>query len=386
MEKKEFYQFLLTRYAEGSATEEEINELFDELGKRQHDAAWTDIIDQVIHHSAKEGQYDEAYWHPVIRQILATKPVPAPVRKMKVKKWLVAASLLIMASVTLYLLYPTREKQPQTSTTSQDTPQVVPGRQGAILTLADASEVLLDTVKNGAVFKLEGGGTASVIDGHLVYNTQGAEISYNTVSTPKGRLYQVILPDGTDVWLNSGSSIRYPTSFAGEYRVVKITGEAYFEVKKNTQMPFRVELENGMHIQVVGTRFNVNAYNDEPSIKTTLLEGAVNIHKNGQTQRLVPGQQAEVSGDDKISVTEANVGQVIAWKDGLFDFNNRDLKSVLREIGRWYDLDIVYGSEPASGQIAGKMQRNLALTQVMETLKDLDISYRIEGRKLIISK
>lgn len=386
MEKKEFYQFLLARYAEGSATEEEINELFDELGKRQHDAAWTDIIDQLIRHSARNGQYDEAYWHPVIRQILATKPVPAPVRKMKVKKWLVAASLLIMASVTLYLLYPTGKQQPETSTASQDTPHVVPGRQGAILTLADNSQVLLDTVKNGAVLNLEGGGTASVVNGHLVYNTKGSETTYNTVSTPKGRLYQVILPDGTDVWLNSGSSIRYPTAFAGQYRVVRISGEAYFEVTKNTQMPFRVELDNSTSIQVVGTRFNVNAYNDEPSIKTTLLEGAVNIHKNEQTQRLVPGQQAEVSGDDKISVAEANVGQVIAWKDGLFDFNNRDLKSVLREIGRWYDLDIVYESEPSSGQIVGKMQRSLALAQVMETLKDLDINYRVEGRKLIISK
>lgn len=384
MENKEFYQFLLARYADGSATEDELNELFNELNKREHEAEWAEIIDQVISLSANNEPYDERYWDPVIQQILSTKQVETPVRRLNTKRWWVAASVIILASVALYLLYPLGKQSNKPETSSRDMLNIVPGKQGAILTLADNSQVLLDTLKNGTVLTMEGGGNARVVNGNLVYGSNGSDVTYNTVTTPNGRQYRIELPDGTLIWLNAGSSVRYPTAFTGAYRVVRITGEAYLEVAKNPKMPFRVDLNNNISLQVLGTSFNVNAYDDEPFVKTTLLEGSVRVDNNGQAQKLVPGQQAAVN--EKINVTKVDVQQVIAWKNGLFDFNNKDVKSALREIARWYDLSIVYESEPASGEIVGKMQRNLALSQVMETLSDLDIHYRIEGRKLIVSK
>lgn len=386
MKEKEFFRFLLERYVNGTASEEEVKELFDELEKRKDDVAWEDMIAQMISETPKDPHYDESFWQPSIQKILATASEQIPVRKMNRMKWLVAASVAVIAIATVYLLLPSGNQQHQTTTASTKAKDIEPGHQGAILTLADHSQVLLDTIKNGSVLALQGGSSARVVDGSLVYDTKGSEITYNTISTPKGRQYRVTLPDGTIVWLNSGSSVHYPTVFKGNERIVDITGEAYLEVTRNAKMPFKVNLENKTSIQVLGTSFNVNAYTDEPFIRTTLVEGSISVNNNKQHQKLIPGQQAQINGEDEIKVTEANISQVIAWKEGLFDFNNRDVKSVLREIARWYDLELVYESEPTVNDIVGKMQRNLALSQVMLTLSDLDIHYRIEGRKLIVSK
>lgn len=383
MEGKEFYQFLLERYAEGIASEEEMNELFNELERRRDDAEWEDLIDQIILNTKMDERYDETYWHPAIQGILAARNAEAPVRKMAWKRWMAAAAILLMfgAAATFYFL--NKEVSPSVV---QKTEEITPGRQGAILTLADNSQVLLDTIKNGVVVALQGGTKATVVNGNLIYDSKGAKVVYNTITTPNGRQYQVTLPDGTNVWLNSGSSIRYPTAFLGAERSVVITGEAYLEVTKNAKMPFRVNLDNKSQIQVLGTSFNVNAYHDEPTVKTTLLEGSVNLKADGKTQILKPGQEAQVTQKKGINVVNANVSQVVAWKNGLFDFTGKDVRSVLREIARWYDLDLVYESEPANREIVGKMQMRLTLSFVMETLKDLDINYRIQGRKLIISK
>jgi len=387
MEGKEFYQFLLERYVEGIASEEEIKELFAELERRRDDTEWEDFIGQIILNTKMDERYDETYWHPAIQGILAARNAEAPVRKMTWKRWMAAAAILLVfgTAVTFYFLSPKVHKEVSPSVV-HTTKEITPGRQGAILTLADNSQVLLDTVKNGVVVALQGGTKARVVNGNLIYDSKGAKVVYNTITTPNGRQYQLTLPDGTNVWLNSGSSIRYPTAFLGAERSVIITGEAYLEVTKNAKMPFRVNLDNKTEIQVLGTRFNVNAYHDESAIKTTLLEGSVNVKANGMTKILMPGQQAQISGKEMLHVVNANVSQVVAWKNGLFDFTGKDVKSVLREIARWYDLDLVYESEPANREIVGKMQMSLSLSLVMETLKDLDINYTIQGRKLIISK
>ncbi|MBO9632379.1 MAG: FecR domain-containing protein [Chitinophagaceae bacterium] len=382
MEEKEFYQFLLERYANGTASDEEVKELFAELEKRKDDHEWEEMISQYILSTAKDEQYNETHWHPMIQGIISTHKV----RKMNWKRWLAAASVIVMASAAIYLFYPTGKQENNTTSASNEVKDIAPGKQGAILTMADHSQVLLDTVRDGAVLALEGGARASVINGRIVYDAKGSDMVYNTISTPKGRQYRVTIPDGTNIWLNSGSSVRYPTAFTGNERVVAITGEAYLEVAKDAKRPFRVTLQNNHSIQVLGTSFNVNAYEDEPFTRATLLEGAVNVQSGGQWQKLLPGQQAQMSMNEKIKVVDVSPDQVIAWKNGLFDFTGKDLPSVLREIARWYDLDVVYESEPGTTGIVGKMQRSLALSQVMETLKDLDIHYRIEGRKLIISK
>jgi hypothetical protein len=298
------------------------------------------------------------------------------------KWWWAAAAVLILGTGLYFWPFSGTKKE---KLVEKENIHITPGRSGAILTLADGSQMSLDSVRDGIV-ALEGGATAKIVDGKLVYNESTDQISYNTMSTPKGRIFQITLPDGSNVWLNSASSIRYPTAFKGNNRKVEIKGEAYLEIARNPKMPFYVVLENNAAIQVLGTSFNVNAYADEENIKTTLIEGAIEVKSpQGTVKRLLPGEQAQLMGSD-IRVVDANIEQVIAWKYGVFDFTGKELKTVLREVARWYDLEVVYEVEPAAGEIVGKMQMNLALPQVMNILKGLDINYRIDGRRLIITK
>lgn len=300
-----------------------------------------------------------------------------------IRKWRWAAAAVVIIAATLYF-WPFKEVD-KNKIAGKEHVDVTPGRTGAILTLANGSQVSLDSIQNGVV-TLEGGSIAKIVDGKLIYSENTDQVTYNTMSTPKGRIFQIILPDGSNVWLNSASSIRYPTAFKGDQRKVEIKGEAYLEIARNPRMPFYVVLENNAEVQVLGTSFNVNAYTNEENIKTTLVDGAIEVKSPaGVVRRLVPGEQAQLDGNN-INIVTANVDQVIAWKNGVFDFTGKEVKAALREIARWYDLEVVYEVEPAAGEIVGKMQMNLALSQVMNILKGLDINYRIDGRRLIITK
>jgi len=191
------------------------------------------------------------------------------------------------------------------------------------------------------------------------------------------------LPDGTQVWLDAASSITYPTVFSGKDRKVSITGQAYFEVVKDKSKPFHVSVNN-MDVEVLGTHFNINAYSDEASINTTLLEGSVKINAgNANTIVLRSGQQAQVGNQLKV-VENANPEQVMAWKNGLFNFEGADIKTVLRQLGRWYDVEIVYKGEIPYRKFGGEVSRQLTLAQVLRLLQKVGISYTIEGKKLIV--
>lgn len=317
--------------------------------------------------------------------VFAAPAIPVkPSGKLIIRKWWWAAAAAVILAAGLYL-WPLTTETGKGKIVETEAVDITPGRSGAILTLADGTQLSLDSVRNGMV-ALEGGATAKIVDGRLVYNESTDQITYNTMSTPKGRIFQITLPDGSNVWLNSASSIRYPTVFKGDQRKVEIKGEAYLEIAKDPRKPFYVVLENNAAVQVLGTSFNVNAYTNEENIKTTLIEGVIEVKSpQGILKRLIPGEQAQLDGNN-ITVVNANVDQVIAWKNGVFDFTGKELKAALREVARWYDLDVVYEVEPAAGEIVGKMQMNLALPQVMNILKGLDINYRIDGRRLIITK
>ena len=196
-------------------------------------------------------------------------------------------------------------------------------------------------------------------------------------------MYPVKLSDGSAVWLNSSSSIRFPVAFNEQERRVEITGEAYFEVAHDDRKPFRVSV-NGVEVQVVGTVFNINSYNDEATMKTTLLTGSVKLTKGNQQVMIKPGEQAEV-GDKTIKVnTGVNVNKEVAWKNGLFYFKNENLKAIMRQIARWYDVDVVYEGKISNDEISGKIYRNTNLSEVLKLLNVLDVNYKIEGKKLII--
>lgn len=330
------------------------------------------------------------------------------------KTWLrYAAMLLIVLGAGTYFLLLNKKKDPSITTVNelQRSSDIAPGHDGAILTLADGTTVDLDTLHNGVIAR-QNGAQVVLKDGSVAYNADGRsnnQITYNTISTPKGRQFRIVLPDGSGVWLNAASSIKYPTVFTGEERLVEIDGEAYFEVKKvklpsGRRMPFKVIIPPrpggpGGAVEVLGTSFNINAYDDESAIKTTLLEGSVkmvngqwsmvNNHSKAKQNSVIlkPGQQAELRSHSPLTIHHSpDIDQVMAWKNGLFNFNGYNLKAVMRELGRWYDLDIVYESEPEPVEMMGEIQRNLTLSQVMKILQRIHINYRVEGRKLIIMK
>jgi ferric-dicitrate binding protein FerR (iron transport regulator) len=227
-------------------------------------------------------------------------------------------------------------------------------------------------------------------DGQIVYDDENMSknaLLYNAITTPKGRQYQLTLADGSKVWLNAASSIRYPTAFPGNERVVEITGEAYFEITPDRIKPFRVFVK-GMEVQVLGTHFNINSYDDEATIKTTLLEGSVKVKMNNNTRLLLPGQQAQISsnaGDGDIKVVkDIDLAVVMAWKNGYFSFDKTDLGAVMRQISRWYIVDIIYTGKIPDRKFGGEISRNNNLSEVLKILEESKVKFRIEGAKIFV--
>jgi transmembrane sensor len=245
-------------------------------------------------------------------------------------------------------------------------------------------------------------GVAVVLEnGRLAYNSKGAdslETQYNTMTTPNGRQFVVVLSDGTKVWLNSASSLRYPTVFTGNERKVQITGEAYFEVAKDAGKPFRVAVNGKAEIEVLGTHFNIKGYGNEEIIKTTLLEGAVKISMSANAASpnskqnavvLKPGQQAQlnqsIGQQQNIKVSDdVDVSSVMAWKDGLFNFEGMHLKEVMKQLERWYDIEVVYEGAVSDIEFYGELSRNNSLDKILEAFKDAELKFRLEGRKLVV--
>jgi len=281
-------------------------------------------------------------------------------------------------------------------TASATTPkEITPGTNKAVLTLGDGSVVMLDNAGKGV---LTHQGHTKVIktgDGQLAYenNTQAQEITvtYNVLSTPKGGQYELTLPDSTKVWLNNASSLRYPTNFTGKTRDVQLTGEGYFEVSKNPNMPFRVKVHNpelgeDMNVEVLGTHFDISSYKDDKDIKTTLVEGSVKVTRGNQNTLLSPGDQLQYSADTQPKVYhDVNTSQITSWKDGYFYFERADIQTVMKVLSRWYDIEVEYKGHIPNQQFGGKIQRNLQLSQVLKILKNQDVNYTIEGRKIIVT-
>jgi transmembrane sensor len=317
------------------------------------------------------------------------------------RKWqMAAAAAIILMLVGAYFLVPSKSAEQQLAKTQPSKPQlkndIVPGGNKAILTLANGAAIALDSAANGTISqqgnievkKLNSGLLAYTINGKQI--TENDEAFYNMISTPRGGQYQVTLADGTQVWLNAASSIRFPVAFKGKERKVEITGEVYFEVAKNKAMPFKVS--TGLsEIEVLGTHFNVNAYEDEASMKTTLLEGSVKISALNQSKYLQPGQQAQIKNLPAGSVgritvlNNADIEETMAWKNGRFQFQSADLKSILRQISRWYDVDIVYKGN-VNLHFTGQLPRNDNASKVFEKLTLTgEVHFKIDGKKIIVS-
>ena len=321
-----------------------------------------------------------------------------------------AASVIVLLSLAFGgYIYLNRKNINGPGNTVQQTIQdnILPGGNRAVLILADGSRIILDSAADG---KLSQQGKTQIIkldDGQLAYNAAAgtSEVLYNTISTPRGGQYQVVLPDGSKVWLNSASSLRFPTAFTGAEREVALTGEAYFEVEENPAKPFIVSSlpsaagGRGVEIKVLGTHFNVNSYDDESSIKVSLLKGSVqvaNLNKENATNPAVkevdtkilrPGEQAELSDANPLRVNDkVDMDEVLAWKNGLFRFSNADIETVMKQVERWYDVDVVYEGEKPDGHYRGKVPRDVKASEMLKIIEASGVQYRIENKKIIIMK
>lgn len=309
-----------------------------------------------------------------------TSDAPRPIRGLQWVKY--AAAILLLSAGAWFYQWKQQDREIGTKnpvTSQQNDP--APGTNGAILTLADGTQVVLDSLGNRVIAN-EQGTQVRLEDGQLMYDpskVNSGEITFNTMTTPKGKQFQLTLSDGTQVWLNAASSLRYPTLFSGKERQVYVDGEAYFEVAKNAKVPFRVTVTNKLNIEVLGTHFNVQAYTNENSIQTTLLEGSVKV--NGSV--LKPGQQAQV--DEKLHIVDnVNTEKVMAWKNGFFNFEGMGVEELMRQISRWYNVEVIYENGIPDKRFVGEVSRNMRLSSLLKILEEVGVRFRVEGRNLIV--
>lgn len=327
-----------------------------------------------------------------LAQTLADKPTLTRKRRYFLP---VAASLLLvfLGGVLFFML--SRDKNSaevaQRLTDKAPVQENVPGGNKALLTLADGSTIVLDTAANGTlgiqgvseVIKLESGQLAYRVNGRVL--TEESKDFYNTITTPRGGQYQVTLSDGTKVWLNAASSIRFPVIFTGKSRKVEVTGETYFEVAPDVTRPFFVKADQS-EVEVIGTHFNINAYKDEDDLKVTLLEGKVRVRAQSSVS-LYPGQQARLSRSSQFTINNnPDLEEVMAWKNGRFQFRSTGLRAILRQISRWYDVDVEYRGN-VDLHFTGQLNRNQDVSKVFEHLELTgEVHFRTEGRKIIVTR
>ena len=304
----------------------------------------------------------------------------------------VAAAVLIVA-VAAWYVFSLRHKDNKVTPVAPLThvDDVPPGDNRAVLTLAGGRRIDLDSAAGGLLAS-QGNGNVIKQNGELKY-TEGKRAStgneplvvFNTLSTPRGGQYRLVLADGTKVWLDAASSITYPIAFNGANRQVSVTGQAYFEVAHNTQKPFGVRVQ-GQLIRDIGTAFNVNAYPDEPAMQVTLAGGAIVVGGTGKEVVLEhQGQQVEYSDGRSGTVGEADLLSVLAWKNGLFHFSSADIATIMRQIARWYDVDVSFTHGVPFGHITGEMPRNMTLANVLKVMQTSGVHFTIDKRKIIVT-
>jgi hypothetical protein len=300
-----------------------------------------------------------------------------------------AAAILILLTAGIYYY----KNSPEPVIVKTETPRfrndVAPGNNKAILTLDDGSKINLDDAKTGILASESNIDIKKTGSGQLEYTpgTQSVKtVKYNILSTPMGGEYQLVLPDGSKVWLNSGSTLRFPTAFIGSERIVELKGEAYFDIAKNPKMPFLVRTNNAMDIKVLGTQFNIMAYDDEKNINTTLIEGSVEVLKGSGKTMLKPGQEAILNrGSGNIKVASADLEQAIAWKNGYFIFYNENIESIMRKVSRWYNVDVVYQGNLSNKDFVGTISRNKNISELLKMLELTGaVHFSIDGRRITV--
>lgn len=396
--------FLLTKLMnKEELTREEKTELDLWVAQSPHNQLlWDDIINEKgLPEAAKNFMEfdDESGRQKIAQKMSGQKKHRKLVSIAGQYRWLyAAAAFVVLVSATSYFWNSFQSAAKKNNHTSKNAEilvrDVTPGSDKAVLTLADGSTILLDSARNGL---LAHQGNTKILQsgGRLDYNDSAkaagtGEIQYNTLSTPRGGQYQIILPDGSKVWLNAASSLRFPVNFAANERRVELTGEAYFEIAKvssreRTQgpLPFRVFV-NDIQVEVSGTRFNVMAYQEEKAINTTLLEGSVKVIRAAESVLLKPEQQATLSKSGELKVVQVDIQQAVAWKNGIFHLTGADIGTIMRQVSRWYDVEVEYTGLIPAGLISGEIPRTMNLSEILKVLDLSGVKSKLEGRKVII--
>ncbi|NHA07441.1 DUF4974 domain-containing protein [Mucilaginibacter sp. HC2] len=385
---KEEFLALYEKYMSGQCTADEkrlLDAYRDEMTLAED--AWEDDV-------VKEDDVRARIWQ---RLSNSRKVVQLPKRKMARYRWLqVAAVLAAVLFAGIFFIQRKKNHETDTVKLTNKVAPILPGGNKAYLTLANGSRIVLDDAQNGKLATRPGVTISKTGNGMLVYhftnsknnNTAAVMPEFNTITTPRGGQYQVVLEDGTRVWLNAASSIKFPQAFTGTTREVELSGEAYFEVAKNKAKPFIVQA-NGTKVQVFGTHFNINAYADNNSITTTLLEGSVRMSSGSSAVMLLPGQQGDaVINGSAIKVSPADIQQTMAWKNGLFIFHDLNITEVMKQVGRWYDVDVEYSDDDAKkNEFGGTISKYKNINELLDVMVlTRSIHYKIEGRRVIIMK
>jgi transmembrane sensor len=387
---KQYFLEILKKYNAGQANEKEIQflESFYALYESNDDWGMEESAENHIRNMIKA---------KIDAQIVMSSERKAPLAKdnkfgLRVKIFAAAASILLALSVAVIFRMSRLESSQRLFAAGK---QLKPGGNTATLILADGSRVLLNEASNGLISNQGGMMVSKSNEGKLVYTVKenrGAlnnlqdSAKYNTIETPKGGQYQVSLPDGTNVWLNAGSSLRYPTVFSGQQRAVQLDGEAYFEVAKDAGMPFRVKTDQQL-VEVLGTHFNISSYHDDPIVKTTLTEGKVRLAslRSRQIVLLNPGEQALAYQDGTLKVNAVNADQFLGWKEGKFIFTDADLQSIMRQVSRWYNVEIIYKGAISKEKFEGSASRFTNVAELLEILElTHQVHFEIQGRRIIV--
>ena len=404
-----------------------LQELFSKATWSEKDRRWlldyleqnnSDELRQIMHEyfsieidsTGKVRDEKAGFWLREIHQKVSAKVSSRKkIRIFNFLRYAAAVSVLIILINGIYNVFLLKTVPGKEVTNSPFSPEndLPPGGNKAVLTLGDGDQIILDTASNGMITRQAGAQVIKSGTGQIEYladNSEALQIDYNTISTPLGGTYQLTLSDGTHVWLNAASSIRFPAGFSGKERKVFITGEAYFEVepqyarvtgRKGQQkiIPFLVDVAGKGTLEVLGTHFNVNSYTDESAIKTTLLEGSVKFIPGSAIQTeeadrsvlISPGQQVQLAPDGQVLVTAGvDLEKVVAWKNGYFMFSSSSVQEVMNQIARWYNIEVVFEGTISDRKFGGKIQRDLNLSETLTILGKNNVRFKIEGRKLYV--
>jgi transmembrane sensor len=383
--------FLFNRYYAGTATTAETAELMAMVAAAGDDAPISQLIQEAWDNLPPgEEVFSARESEAMFKRITDVAAEDRPNHSIPVvspSSWFRYAAVVLLA-IGFGVFWKLKNQDVQKIASVAAVSGIPAGGNKAMLTLADGSTIMLDSASTGLLAKQGGTGIIKTRPGQLVYNLNNAEqhdltTRINTISTPKGGEYQVVLSDGSKVWLNAASSISFPAMFAANERKVTISGEVYFEVQKDHARPFKV-LFGQTEVEVFGTSFNIMAYAEEVSSQTTLLEGSIGLQNGQERKRLQPGQQAGISQSGLLLVETVDVNKAIAWKNGFFLFKDEGVEAIMRQVSRWYDVEISYQGKVPSRQLTGNIPRNVNISRLVEMLNYAGINCRLEGRKVII--